>query len=136
MTRQRQQYWTSDYKNTFVDFRRAPEVRYEQLIDVSPRIEKGARSMRSSMLRKATVVLAIVLVLGNFGLSTSALARGGGHGDNDRGDSFRGNYLRGGFRGIPGDSFGGYGNRTGGLRENRDVWGHWGTYYGPMIPAI
>jgi hypothetical protein len=26
----------------------------------------------------------------------------------------------------------------GGLRGigNRDVWGHWGTYYGPMIPAI
>ena len=20
--------------------------------------------------------------------------------------------------------------------ENRDVWGHWGTYYGPMIPAV
>jgi len=19
--------------------------------------------------------------------------------------------------------------------ENGDVWGHWGTYYGPMIPA-
>jgi hypothetical protein len=28
--------------------------------------------------------------------------------------------LRGGFRG--------YGSR--------DVWGHWGAYYGPMIPAI
>jgi hypothetical protein len=25
-----------------------------------------------------------------------------------------------------------------GLRgcENRDVWGHWGAYYGPMVPAI
>ena len=20
--------------------------------------------------------------------------------------------------------------------ENRDVWGHWGTYYGPMIPSV
>jgi hypothetical protein len=20
--------------------------------------------------------------------------------------------------------------------EGRDVWGHWGTYYGPMIPPI
>jgi hypothetical protein len=28
--------------------------------------------------------------------------------------------LRGGF--------GGYGGR--------DVWGHWGAYYGPMIPSI
>jgi hypothetical protein len=25
------------------------------------------------------------------------------------------------------DRFGGYG---------RDVWGHWGTYYGPMLPSI
>jgi hypothetical protein len=28
--------------------------------------------------------------------------------------------LRGGFRGYGG----------------RDVWGHWGAYYGPMIPPI
>jgi hypothetical protein len=28
--------------------------------------------------------------------------------------------LRGGFRG--------YGSR--------DVWGHWGAYYGPMVPPI
>jgi hypothetical protein len=27
--------------------------------------------------------------------------------------------------GNPNGSFGGYGNR--------DVWGHWGAYYGPMI---
>lgn len=94
------------------------------------------------MLRKATVVLAIVFVLGNFGLSTSALARGGGHGGGGGGDGFRGNHLRGGFGGIPAESFGGSDNRTGGLHDalrgygNRDVWGHWGTYYGPMIPAI
>jgi len=94
------------------------------------------------MLRKAIVVLAIVLVLGNFGLSTGALAHGGGHGGSGRGDSFRGNHLRCGFGGAPGESFGGYSNRTGGLPNglrgcgNRDVWGHWGAYYGPMIPAI
>lgn len=29
--------------------------------------------------------------------------------------------------GNPNDNFRGYGNR--------DVWGHWGAYYGPMIPA-
>ena len=29
--------------------------------------------------------------------------------------------------GNPDGNFGGY--------ENRDVWGHWGAYYGPMIPA-
>src|SRR2546430_866424 len=98
--------------------------------------------MRSSMLRKAIVILAIVLVLGSSGLSTSAFARSGGHGGGGRGDSFRGNHFRDGFGGIPGDSLGGYGNGTGGLHSrlrgygNRDVWGHWGTYYGPMIPAI
>jgi len=87
------------------------------------------------MLRKAIVVLAIVFVLGNFGLSTSALARGGGHGGSGGGDSFRGNHLRG-------ESLCGYGNRTGGLHNglrgcgNRDMWGYWGSYYGPMIPAI
>ena len=29
--------------------------------------------------------------------------------------------------GNPNDNFRGYGSR--------DVWGHWGAYYGPMIPA-
>jgi hypothetical protein len=29
--------------------------------------------------------------------------------------------------GDPNGSFSGYGNR--------DVWGHWGAYYGPMIPT-
>ncbi len=45
------------------------------------------------------------------------------------GDGFRGNHFGGGFAGTPGDS---------GSREyrGRDVWGHWGTYYGPMIPNI
>jgi hypothetical protein len=27
-----------------------------------------------------------------------------------------------------GDRFRGY--------ESNDVWGHWGTYYGPMIPSV
>ena len=45
-----------------------------------------------------------------------------------------------GFGGTPG--YGGYGNRHSGLRGGfrgyggRDVWGHWGAYYGPMIPTI
>ena len=88
------------------------------------------------MLRKTMVVVAIIL-FGSSGLSTSAFARSGG-----RGDSFRGNHLRGGFGGIRADSFGVYGNRTGGSHNgllahgNRDAWGHWGAYYGPMIPAI
>jgi hypothetical protein len=56
------------------------------------------------------------------------------------GDGFRGNQSGGGFAGTPSDSYGGYGNRASGLHGGsrgyggRDVWGHWGTYYGPMIP--
>lgn len=92
------------------------------------------------MLRKTTVALAIVVVLGNFGLSTGALARDGRHGGSGRGDSFRGNHFPGDFGSISGESFGGYGNCTGGLHSGlrgcRDLWGHWGAYYGPMIPAI
>ena len=83
------------------------------------------------MSRNAIVVLAIVLAIGSSGLSTSAFARGG--------DGFRGNHFGGGF-GAVSDRYGGYGNRASGLRGGlrryggRDVWGHWGAYYGPMIP--
>jgi len=75
------------------------------------------------MLRNAIVVLAVVLVLGSSGLSTTAFARGGGFGV------------------TPGDGYNGHGNRASGLRGgfrmygDRDVWGHWGAYYGPMIPT-
>jgi hypothetical protein len=85
------------------------------------------------MLRNATVVLAILLVLGSSGLSASAFARGGGYRVGG-GDGFRGNHFSGG-----GDGYAGYGNRASGLRGGfggyggRDVWGHWGAYYGPMI---
>jgi hypothetical protein len=50
-----------------------------------------------------------------------------------------------GFGAAPGDGYegyGGYGNRASGLRggfrryEDRDVWGHWGADYGPVIPMI
>jgi hypothetical protein len=34
-------------------------------------------------------------------------------------------YIGGGDGGTPGDEYGG-----------RDVWGHWGTYYGPMVPTL
>jgi hypothetical protein len=92
------------------------------------------------MLRKTMAVIAIVL-LGSFGLSTSAFARSGGHGGGG-GDSYRGNHPRGGSDGIRADSFGVYGNGPGDSHNgllghvNRDVWGHWGAYYGPMIPKI
>jgi hypothetical protein len=86
------------------------------------------------MVRNAIVVLGIVLVFGSSGLSTSAFASGG--------DGFRGNHFGGGFAVTPGDGYGGHGSRANGLRGGfreyggRDVWGHWGTYYGPMIPTI
>jgi len=90
------------------------------------------------MLRNATVVLAILLALGSSGLSASAFARGGGYG----GNGFRGNHFGGGLDVTPSDGYGAYGNRASGLRGGfreyggRDVWGHWGTYYGPMVPTI
>lgn len=91
------------------------------------------------MLRNVIVVLAIVFVFGSSGLSTSAFA-GGGYGVG--GDGFRGNHFGGGFDRTPGDGHSGYANRHGGLRGGfrgyvgRDVWGHWGSYYGPMISSI
>jgi hypothetical protein len=91
------------------------------------------------MPRNAIVVLAIVLVVGSSGLATSAFARGG---DSGGGDGFRGHHLNRGFGGARGDGYGGYRNPGNGLRGGfrgyggRDVWGHWGAYYGPMIPAI
>jgi len=88
------------------------------------------------MLRGAMAVLAILVVLGSFGPSASAVARDGGHGGVI--DS-RGNDFCCGFGGTPG---GGYDNRASGSRGelrgygDRDVWGHWGAYYGPMVPMI
>jgi hypothetical protein len=79
------------------------------------------------MLRNAPIVLAVLLVLGSSGVSTGAFARDGGYG-------------AGRLRGAPADGYDGYGNRANGLRgefrgyHGRDVWGHWGAYYGPMIP--
>jgi hypothetical protein len=88
------------------------------------------------MLRNATVVLAILLALGSSGLSASAFARGGGYG----GNGFRGNHFGGGLDVTPGNGYDGYRNRAndlrGGFHGDRDVWGHWGAYYGPMIPTI
>ena len=93
------------------------------------------------MLRNTIVVLATVLVLGSSGLSTSAFARSG-YGRGGGGDGFRGNHFGGGLGGTASDGYGGHGSRASGLRDRfrgyggRDVWGHWGTYYGPMIPMI
>ena len=77
------------------------------------------------MLRKITVVFVVALGLGSFGLSTGALARGGGSGDHVAGgvETRRAGGSVGGLH-----RFHGYGRP--------DVWGHWGAYYGPMISPI
>jgi len=89
------------------------------------------------MLRNATLVLAIFLALGSSGLSTSALADGGdGFSDNHFGGDLRG------FRDLSRDGYRGRGNRANGLggrfrgSGSPDMWGYWGTYYGPIIPNI
>ena len=91
------------------------------------------------MSRTATVVIAVLLVIGSSGISASAFARGGDH---SGGDHFRDSHFSSGFRDTSHDRYGGYGNRAGGLSGGfrgyggRDVWGHWGAYYGPMIPTL
>jgi hypothetical protein len=97
------------------------------------------------MLRKITIFLAVVLVFGGSAPSSGAFAHGGG----DRGysggrrgrNSVRGDAVARGFGGHrAGDAYNCYGGRVGGLcngfpgYEHDDVWGHWGAYYGPMIP--
>jgi hypothetical protein len=75
-------------------------------------------------LRKIMVVLAIIL--GASALSTSAFARGGvvvGHHLASRGDSHH-SVSKLLHRGPL--HCNGYGRQW-------DPWGHWGTYYGPMI---
>jgi hypothetical protein len=83
------------------------------------------------MSRNAPIVLAILLVLGSSGLSASAFARDGGYDAGRASVSVRGNS----FGGCRGGTVG-YSGLRGEFRGNqgRDVWGHWGAYYGPMIP--
>jgi hypothetical protein len=88
------------------------------------------------MLRNVIVALAIVLALGS-----SAFARGGGYSDVGGDGVFRSSHFGGGFGGTPGDGHRGS-NHASGLRGgfpgygSRDMWGHWGAYYGPMICTI
>jgi hypothetical protein len=117
----KQQYQASDYKCTLIDLGHRPET-----------------PVRPSMLRNAPIVLAVLLVFGSSGLSAGAFARDGSYGAGRAGVGVRGNNL--GLDGTPGDGYDGYRNRASGLRgefrgnQGRDVWGHWGAYYGPMIP--
>jgi hypothetical protein len=74
------------------------------------------------MLRKI-FVLAIALALGSSALSTSAFAHGGRFGCRTAGGGYGG--YSGRVSSLDGGFHYGYGHR--------DVWGHWGGYYGPMI---
>jgi hypothetical protein len=95
--------------------------------------------MRGRMM----MVLASVALAGIL-LATDAQAdRGAEHGgDGGGGGGFRGNHFSCGFGGTAGDGYSSYGDRGSGLRGGyrgyggRDVWGHWGAYYGPMVPTI
>jgi hypothetical protein len=141
MMRKQQQYRTSDYKCTFIDFKRRADAHLQTTDRQRILNRAGCREHLKEvvMLRKPLVVLAIALVLGTSGLSTSALARGADHGGGGGGDGFRDNHFGDGFGGTHGYRYGGYDNGASRLRggfrgyEGRDVWGHWGAYYGPMI---
>jgi len=91
------------------------------------------------MLRATMVVLVTALVFGGSALSSrSAFARGRGDGGSAAGGGLRGGHSAGAFGGgrTIGESYRGYGGRVSGLRGGlhaRDMWGHWGPYYGPMI---
>ena len=83
-----------------------------------------------AMARESSVTSRHLAEDGNASATPGARHIGGG-------DGFRGNHFGGGFGVIPGDGYGGYSNGASGLRGGgRDVWGHWGTYYGPMVPTI
>ena len=94
------------------------------------------------MLRNTTAILAILVVLGSSGPSSSALASGSADGGGSRGDVFRSDDFIRVFRNIPRDDYHGHGNRADSMGDrfrrygNSDVWGHWGGYYGPMIPSV
>jgi hypothetical protein len=92
--------------------------------------------MEVLMFPKIVIVFAIALLLGNIALSAGAFAYGGGlRGGRSHSDHFarsfagrsagsvydgRASDLRGGFSANGGD----------------DLWGHWGAYYGPMVPPM
>jgi hypothetical protein len=92
------------------------------------------------MLHNAAAVLAILMAIGTCGPSANAFSRSVDYCDRGRNGSFSDKHFSGCFRsGTTRDGHGGYDNRASDLRNRfgrcgrRDVWGHWGTYYGPMI---
>ena len=91
------------------------------------------------MLRKSMIVFAIAVLLESSGLITAAVARG----KDSRSDfgALNGDHfaLGVGTGRVAIGRYDGRGARVHGLRpavrpyDHRDVWGHWGMYYGPMI---
>jgi hypothetical protein len=79
------------------------------------------------MLRKTIAALAIAFALGGSALPTSALALG---------SAFEGDSIAGGAYAYHGDRVGNSHRRPlpgQGQRNQWDPWGHWGSYYGPMV---
>jgi hypothetical protein len=92
--------------------------------------------MEILMFPKIIVVFAIALVLGNIALSANAFAHGNGlRGGSSHGDhfarSFAGRRVGSAYDGRASDLRGGFHANAG-----DDLWGHWGTYYGPMVPPL
>ena len=93
------------------------------------------------MLRATIVALTTTLVCGGSALSSNAFARDLGHGGDVAGSDFRFDLSAAAFgRGRTiSKGYRGHGAHVSGLRGGfnvRDVWGHWGAYYGPMVPTI
>jgi hypothetical protein len=92
------------------------------------------------MSRNAAVVVAILLVIGISGSPANASSRSVDYGGRGGSGTFRDKHFSGCFRGgTIRYGHGSYDNGAGDLRNRfrsrgvRDVWGHWGAYYGPMI---
>ena len=97
------------------------------------------------MLHKTVIAFAIALVLESTALSANAFARGGDFSGGGFGGVRRDHLAigRGGGRGgcIAGEGEGRCSGRVSDLLprfpmyERPDVWGRWGSYYGPMVHA-
>jgi hypothetical protein len=67
-------------------------------------------------------------LIASTALATSALARESTASSRHTSKGTEASIARGVDRTFQGDISRGY--------EGHDVWGHWGAYYGPMIPSV
>ena len=94
------------------------------------------KKRKIGMLHKGAMVLAMAVLLESSGLSTAAVARG-----KDSRNDFRAFNAEHYDLGVGTGSANSRGARAPRLRGplraygQRDVWGHWGSYYGPMVAA-